>query len=70
MTDPVILPTQLPPTHLAPRPIHPTPRIFPTPRNQIKVYSRLPDDDDDDDENLPITLPPTTTALAIKKQVK
>ena len=68
MTDLVILPTQLPPTHLAPRPIHPTPRIFPTPRNQIKVYSRLPDDDDD--ENLPITLPPTTTALAIKKQVK
>ena len=67
VTQPVILPTQLPPTQLNPRPIHPTPRIFSTPRNEIKVYTRNPDNND---ENSQISLPPTTTALVIKKPVK
>ena len=72
VTETVTLPTQLPSTHLNPRPVHPTPRIFPTPRtvthrNEIKVYTRNPDDNDD---HSPMNLPPTTTALVIKKQVK
>ena len=68
VTEPIILPTQLPSTQLRPRPIHPTPRIFPTPRNEIKVYTR--NHDDDDDESSQMSLPPTTTALVIKKPVK
>ena len=68
VTEPIILPTQLPSTQLRPRPIHPTPRIFPTPRNEIKVYTR--NHDDDDDESSQMSLPPTTTVLVIKKPVK
>ena len=68
VTEPIILPTQLPSTQLRPRPIHPTPRIFPTPRNEIKVYTR--NHDDADDESSQMSLPPTTTALVIKKPVK
>ena len=57
-------PTHL--THLELRSINPTVRRPAYTTNEIKVYSRH----DVEDENSELTLPPTTTALVVKKPVK
>ena len=58
-------PTAAQPTHLAPRP-RPTPRITTYTTNEVKVYSEK----DDQDRTSQMMLPPTTTALVVKKPVK
>ena len=59
-------PTPAQPTHLAPRPVRPTPHITTYTTNEVKVYS----DKDDQDRTSQMMLPPTTTALVVKKPVK
>ena len=59
-------PTAPQPMHLAPRPVRPTPRITTYTTNEVKVYSEK----DDQDCTSQMMLPPTTTALVVKKPVR
>ena len=59
-------PTALQPTHLAPRPVRPTPRTVTYTTNEVNVYTKK----DPEDKTSQIMLPPTTTALVVKKPVR
>ena len=68
---PVIRTTRIttphPPEHQTPQnPTHPIPTTVCHTTQELKVYSSKPTQD----ENSPVSLPPTTTALAIKKPVR
>ena len=68
---PVIRTTRIttphPPERPTPQnPTHPIPRTVQHTTQELKVYSSNPNQD----ENSPVSLPPTTTALAIKKPVR
>ena len=56
-------PTVPPPTHVAPRP---TPQSATYTTHQVKVYTKK----DPEDQTSQMMLPPTTTALAVKKPVR
>ena len=59
--------TPHPPERRTPQnPTHPIPRTVRHTMQELKVYSSNPTQD----ENSPVSLPPTTTALAIKKLVR
>ena len=56
-------PTVPQPTHVAPRP---TPQSVTYTTHQVKVYTKK----DPEDQTSQMMLPPTTTALAVKKPVR
>ena len=59
-------PTAPQPTHLAPRPVRPTPRTVTYTTNEVNVYTKK----DPEDKTSQMMLPPTTTALVVKKQAR
>ena len=59
-------PTAPQPTHLAPRPVRPTPRTVTDTTNEVNVYTKK----DPEDKTSQMMLPPTTTALVVKKPVR
>ena len=56
---------ELQPTHVAPRTIRPTARSVTYTSREINIYT--PDDEDQSSQEV---LPPSTTAVAVKKPVR